>query len=1134
MYVCAQIVTIMKTIYLLIISIFLLGTESYAQNCSDLKVEFEMNPTVCLPNGNVAVVVSFVSSGTIDISGVKLRIYKGGSLIVQSPTGNNVLNNVPPGGPYNIYVEGVKCNGTAVTIDPIEGLTVSTGLKGKASFIRCSSQDIFVTSKASGGIGPYRYEIIDNGVIIASVPNVPSGTEASVAATTTSNNIQVRLVDDGCALNAPVTINATPNVDYSTLTSVLDGNKEACVGDAISLSLKSEFQGTSYKWEKNGTVVSTTSAFSIANSSVADAGIYTFSMILNSCGNVYTEAVNVNIGSATAPSVSVVNVCLNSAQFPLSNFVSPSAGFALEWYNTNGSLIGSTAPVFNPNIAGTYKYYVSQKNAMGCESAKAELQIVVNNPPAAISSNNIIFCNDPSNPDPKMIVVNAGNYTYNLYDSYSGSNKIGTGIAVNDTAYITGQSLVIGQNYYLETEDSNGCTSTSRATIPVNVKSTLILGPNKLCFGDNMILTADYPGGQITWTLPDGSTYLGKTLTTNNVDFTASGTYSVTIVEAGLGCTMTDHINVAVNRPSAPVVVDTLYRYYQTQSALPLKATANNGLVLKWYAPNGSVIMSSGQPEQLPVPPTNALGTFVYQVSQDSLGCESEKIIVTVIVGSIPSPVDASDINICIADKPLIQIDNTINNYTYTVMHKGAKIAEGTGNGGLITLVSSVSMTENTVFEITVTDTFGVTSNKTNKAVIAANNITDIQSTLSICDGSQGTLIAVNIPNATYVWTTPGGTNVNAQSITISNAGSADAGNYTLTVNINQCPNPAIQITNVNVGKPQTPITSGNVYYCENDNATALTAIPQAGFSLIWFDAMGANLPSAPVPPTNAAGTFTYFVAQVSLSDANCVSDKEQIDVIVDTRPNAVTLGQYNICSGKTVSLTINNTINGYTYGVYSQTTGNDMLGEVIGDGLAANIPLSIVLNADTTFYLQVKNTAGCASERTPIDISVVELYIQPGELPSYQVDEYYSQAFQTNASNPSYSIISGFLPAGFIISSNGIISGTGSFADPSVFTVEVSNDMGCTVSREYTLKSEMLVSNMFSPNGDGINDVFMKGYKVIIFDRLGRRLFEGKDGWDGTHKGKVMPEDAYYYILYHSDKDGKEKRITGHVTLLK
>jgi gliding motility-associated-like protein len=52
-----------------------------------------------------------------------------------------------------------------------------------------------------------------------------------------------------------------------------------------------------------------------------------------------------------------------------------------------------------------------------------------------------------------------------------------------------------------------------------------------------------------------------------------------------------------------------------------------------------------------------------------------------------------------------------------------------------------------------------------------------------------------------------------------------------------------------------------------------------------------------------------------------------------------------------------------------------------------------------------------------------------------------------------------------------------------------------------------------FTPNRDGINDVFAAGHKVQIFNRLGVLLFEGGNGWDGTYKGQVVVPGIYFYV---------------------
>lgn len=67
-------------------------------------------------------------------------------------------------------------------------------------------------------------------------------------------------------------------------------------------------------------------------------------------------------------------------------------------------------------------------------------------------------------------------------------------------------------------------------------------------------------------------------------------------------------------------------------------------------------------------------------------------------------------------------------------------------------------------------------------------------------------------------------------------------------------------------------------------------------------------------------------------------------------------------------------------------------------------------------------------------------------------------------------------------------------------------------------------VPNIFSPNGDGINDEFKpifsctpSFYHLMIFDRNGEPIFETKDSnesWKGKYKGKQVPIGTYYFVL--------------------
>ncbi|MFH0866826.1 MAG: gliding motility-associated C-terminal domain-containing protein, partial [Bacteroidota bacterium] len=79
----------------------------------------------------------------------------------------------------------------------------------------------------------------------------------------------------------------------------------------------------------------------------------------------------------------------------------------------------------------------------------------------------------------------------------------------------------------------------------------------------------------------------------------------------------------------------------------------------------------------------------------------------------------------------------------------------------------------------------------------------------------------------------------------------------------------------------------------------------------------------------------------------------------------------------------------------------------------------------------------------------------------------------------------------------------------------------------------ELRIPNAFTPDGNGKNDVFMKGYHVMIFNRWDQLIFEGDDGWDGTHNGDLVSPGTYYYELVIPDVDNSTKTVTGVITFV-
>jgi large repetitive protein len=87
---------------------------------------------------------------------------------------------------------------------------------------------------------------------------------------------------------------------------------------------------------------------------------------------------------------------------------------------------------------------------------------------------------------------------------------------------------------------------------------------------------------------------------------------------------------------------------------------------------------------------------------------------------------------------------------------------------------------------------------------------------------------------------------------------------------------------------------------------------------------------------------------------------------------------------------------------------------------------------------------------------------------------------------------------------------------------LSVTNPYGCTetaTKRMWVVNNSL--ANTFTPNGDGINDVFMPGWNMKVYNRNGILVFEGNQGWDGKYKGQLVSKDTYYYVMDYVTETG-------------
>lgn len=111
-------------------------------------------------------------------------------------------------------------------------------------------------------------------------------------------------------------------------------------------------------------------------------------------------------------------------------------------------------------------------------------------------------------------------------------------------------------------------------------------------------------------------------------------------------------------------------------------------------------------------------------------------------------------------------------------------------------------------------------------------------------------------------------------------------------------------------------------------------------------------------------------------------------------------------------------------------------------------------------------------------------------------------------------------------------------------------NDSGCvdSICHEVIINDVTYpyVPNTFTPNGDGMNDIFYPvlnaviedEYRFMIFNRWGELIFQSTklgEGWDGTHKNMKCKEDVYVWqIEARSSVNSDKKRWIGHINLLR
>jgi len=406
---------------------------------------------------------------------------------------------------------------------------------------------------------------------------------------------------------------------------------------------------------------------------------------------------------------------------------------------------------------------------------------------------------------------------------------------------------------------------------------------------------------------------------------------------------------------------------------------------------------------------------------------------------------------------------------------------------------------------IALADSSGVVQNTT--LTDSADYFVTFSSTCSFYNGPGSTTCGMTFPSGLAPWS--GNTNGSTSLITYTfsvpitsvgllvgyvgvhgGAGSIAPESFTFTTNN------TIPYLNVNSGTCSQWITVGNQ-----------TTSPSILGPIIGVHTISATLPftsftiatnsSGTGPGANGGSAFALCDASIVSgasfnlgNDTNlCVGENLLLDVF---KPNATYLWQDN---------STNPTFNVTQPGEYWVEVTVNNITTVDTVNVSYSFPSTINLGNDTTL---------CEGEELTLSAKIVNgTYL-----------------WQDNSTSSSFNV-----------------------TEQGTYWAQANNNCGTgsdTIEVTYKDCSPVLeVPNVFTPNGDGNNDLFIPvlanwitSYQLIIYNRWGQEIFYSErlmHGWDGrTSAGIEVPNGTYYWIIKYKGRENSEETLKGHVSLLR
>lgn len=992
-------------------------------------------------------------------------------------------------------------------------------------------------------------------------------------ALTADTAFYVETSNSSCTLATRV--KATVTVGAGAPTPTLTANNvNICSGQQATFTVTSSTTGITYNWYTTltgGTPVFTGATYTTG--ALTTSTVYYVEAVNTASGCTaggarVTATANVSL-NPDAPVVSATSVDVCTGQDAVLSVSTPQGSVTYQWYDaaTAGTLVGSGASITIRNVTANADYYVEAVNASGCVNTGGRTKVSVvaiaspGTPTVTAASVSVCQGNTAS-----LSVQNPNAaFTYRWYSTATGGTSLGAG------ATFTTSVINTDTDFYVEASNGN-CTSAVRARVSVLVATpaaTPTLESNNVttCSGTTVTLrvTSTTTGVDYNWyTTATGGTpvFTGATFTTPTL--TATTTYYVEAVNTTSGCgSSSARVSATVTvgtSPDAPTLVSGSVKVCAGNDDTLTVLNPQTGATYQWYdAATGGTLVFTGPVFNVTAVTANA--TYYVQTLIGTSCVSATRTAGSIVVDNSATTPDVVSTNVttCVGGTATLSVLNPDASLTY-------RWYDAPSGGNLLSTgpdYTTAALSTNTTYYVEALNSSGCSSLARRGVTVTIVNTIDAPvatSGATVCAGNTVVLSVTSpVSGYSYKWytTATGGTpvftgaNFTTPQLTANTTYYVEAA----TGGCISVSRTMVQVT-VNATPAAPVVVNSAVVTCANSTATLQVQNPDASLTYQWFTTntggTAAGTGSTFTTPAITGTTMYYVEAQ---NPNGCASNtRTAVTVSIGTPGNnAVVSGnEAGICPGSSATLTATSTTTGATFSWYTTATG----GTAVATGAAFTTP---AITATTTYYVEVASSGGCTSgTRVAATVTV----LQSLSAPVVSVD---TALTTTNAVTFTWDPVAG--ATGYEVTTN---NGTTYTAPSSGSTGTTHTVYGLTPGQPVTIQvralgsescetsalsnaitgesknpqgNSIFVPNVFTPNGDGFNDIhYVYGNKVasivmMYYNQYGQLIYETRDqarGWNGTMSGVQQPVGVYIYVLKATLRDGTIVNKKGTVTIVR